>query len=132
VRFDLASKERIHTEHAPAALGAYSQAIKLSGSIFTAGQIALDPKTGELVEGGIVEQTTRVLDNLKAVLEAAGASLDDVVKTTVFLSNMSDFVQMNDIYKQYFNSNTPPARSTVQVAGLPRGAMVEIECIASI
>ena len=128
----MASKERIHTEHAPAALGAYSQAIKLSGFVFTAGQIALEPNTGELVQGGISEQTTRVLENVKAILEAAGASFEDVVKTTVLLSDMSTFGQMNDIYKEYFNSDSPPARSTVQVAGLPRGAMVEIECIASI
>jgi 2-iminobutanoate/2-iminopropanoate deaminase len=127
----LAKKERIHTTHAPAAIGAYSQAIKIGDFVYTAGQIGLDPRTGNLVEGGMAEQARRVLDNLSAVLEAAGSSLDNVIKTTVFITDMANFAAMNEVYKQYFNSDTPPARSTVQVAGLPLGAMVEIECVAS-
>lgn len=126
----MANKERINTDHAPAALGAYSQAIRFGDLVFTAGQIGIDPATGSLVAGGIAEQTRRVLDNVGAVLEAAGSSLDSVVKTTVFLGDMANFGAMNEIYKQYFAGDTPPARSTVQVAALPLGAMVEIECIA--
>jgi 2-iminobutanoate/2-iminopropanoate deaminase len=125
-------KERIHTDHAPAAMGPYSQAIMLNGMVYTAGQTGVDPATGKLVEGGIEEQAHRVLKNVKAVLEAAGSSLDRVVKTTVFLSSMSDFAVMNGIYAQYFGTDTPPARSTVQVAGLPLGAMIEIETIAGV
>jgi len=128
----LATKERIRTNHAPAAIGPYSQAIKVNQFIYTAGQVSIDPQTGTMIEGGIQEQTRRVLDNIAAVLEAAGASFDNVVKTTVFLSDMANFAPMNEIYKQYFNSDAPPARSTVQVAGLPLGAMVEIECVAMV
>lgn len=123
-------KERINTEHAPGALGPYSQAIRAGNTLYTAGQVGLDPATGQLVEGGIVEQTRRALDNLSAVLEAAGSSLHDVVKTTVFLADLAHFGAMNDIYKGYFSESHPPARSTVQVAGLPREALVEIECVA--
>jgi 2-iminobutanoate/2-iminopropanoate deaminase len=126
----LATKVRIRADNAPAAIGAYSQAIKVGEFVYTAGQLGLDPATGTLVGGGITEQARRVLDNLRSILEAAGTSLDNVVKTTVFLSDMSNFAAMNEIYKQYFNTDTPPARSTVQVAALPLGAMVEIECVA--
>ncbi len=128
----MAEKERVHTTHAPAAIGAYSQAIKIGDFVYTAGQIGLDPKTGNLAGEGMAEQTRRVLDNLSAVLEAASSSLDHVIKTTVFITDMANFAAMNEIYKQYFNSEMPPARSTVQVAGLPLGAMVEIECVATI
>ena len=123
-------KERISTEHAPGAIGPYSQAIRAGNTIYTAGQVGLDPATGQLVSGGINEQTTRALDNLTAVLKAAGGTMRDVVKTTVFLADMADFAAMNDIYKGYFSESQPPARSTVQVAGLPRGGLVEIECVA--
>ena len=126
----MATKQRIRSEHAPAAIGPYSQAISAGGFIYTAGQLGLDPATGTLVEGGIAEQTRRVLDNLRSILESAGTSLDNVVKSTVFLSDMSNFAAMNEVYKQYFNSDAPPARSTVQAAALPLGAMVEIECVA--
>lgn len=122
--------ERIQTEHAPAAIGAYSQAIRVNGFVYTAGQVALDPRTGTLILGGVNEQARRVLENMSAILEAAGSSLDHVVKTTVFLTDMSNFAAMNEVYKQFFSSDTPPARSTIQVAGLPLGAMVEMECVA--
>lgn len=126
----MATKKRIQTDHAPSAIGAYSQAIKVGDFIYTAGQLGLDPSTGLLVEGGIAEQARRVLENLSGVLQAAGSSLDNVVKTTVFLSDMANFAAMNEVYKHYFDTDAPPARSTVQVAALPLGAMVEIECVA--
>ena len=119
----------IHTNQAPKAIGPYSQAVLVNGLLFTAGQVALDPETGQLVEGGIEAQTRRVLDNLSAVLTAGGASLASVVKTTVFMQDLGEFAAMNAVYSEYFTDN-PPARSTVQVAGLPRGAQVEIECVA--
>jgi 2-iminobutanoate/2-iminopropanoate deaminase len=128
----LAKKERIHTTNAPAAVAAYSQAIRIGDLVYTAGQVGADPKTGTLVEGGITEQTRRALENMSAVLNAAGSSLENVVKTTVFITDLANFGAMNDIYKQYFNTDAPPARSTVQVAGLPLGAIVEIECVAAI
>ena|SRR5437588_1423920 len=121
---------RVQTDHAPAAIGAYSQAVRVGDFVYSAGQLALDPRTGSMVQGGIAEQARQVLDNLRAVVEAAGGSLDNVVKTTVFLTDMANFAAMNEVYKQYFNSDTPPARSTIQVAALPLGAMVEIECVA--
>jgi 2-iminobutanoate/2-iminopropanoate deaminase len=121
----------ISTENAPKAIGPYSQAIRVGDFVFTAGQIALDPATGNLVEGGIEEQTRRVLRNLSQVLGAAGASMERVVKTTVFLRDMNDFQKMNGVYAEFFPSN-PPARSTVQVARLPRDAMVEIEVVATV
>jgi 2-iminobutanoate/2-iminopropanoate deaminase len=124
--------KRVQTVHAPAAIGPYSQAIIIDNVVYTAGQVAIDPQTGKLVEGGIEEQTQRVLENLGAVLEAAGTSLHNVVKTTVFLSYMGNFASMNTIYARHFNPDIPPARSTVQAAGLPLGAMIEIECIAVI
>lgn len=126
------SKTMISTAQAPAAIGPYSQAVRVGDTLFTSGQVALDPATGALVEGGILEQTTRVLDNLKAVLAAAGMEMAQVVKTTVFLKNMSDFAAMNDVYAKYLTLEgvVPPARSTVAVAGLPRDALVEIEVVA--
>jgi 2-iminobutanoate/2-iminopropanoate deaminase len=122
-------RETIQTENAPAAIGPYSQAIKAGGFVFASGQIPTDPQTGEFVAGGIAEQTEQVLKNLKAVLEAAGSSLDQVVKTTVFLADMKDFPGMNEVYATFF-SGPPPARVTVAAAGLPRDARVEIEAIA--
>jgi 2-iminobutanoate/2-iminopropanoate deaminase len=122
-------RQRIQTDNAPAAIGPYSQAIKANGFIFVSGQIPIDPQTGEFVAGGIAEQTTRVLKNLTAVLEAAGSSLGQVVKTTVFLADMKEFAGMNEVYKDFFPS-PPPARSTVAAAGLPRDARVEIEAVA--
>jgi len=120
----------IQTQKAPQAIGPYSQGVAASGSfIFTAGQIPLDPVSGNFVEGGIAEQTRQVLKNLSAVLDAAGSSLKKAVKTTVFLQNLEDFAAMNAVYAEYFKEN-PPARSTVQVAKLPRGALVEIEVVA--
>jgi 2-iminobutanoate/2-iminopropanoate deaminase len=123
------SKRVIQTENAPAAVGPYSQAIIANGFVFCAGQIPLVPATKSLIEGDVQAQTRQVLENVKAVLSAAGSSLEQVVKTTVFLQDMGDFVAMNAIYSQYFTSN-PPARSTVQVAKLPMGALVEIEVTA--
>ena len=122
-------KEIVQTEHAPPAIGPYSQAIKSNGLVFASGQIPLDPATGQFVPGGIEEQTRQVLKNLSAVLEAAGSSLDRVVKTTVFLIDMQEFAAMNDVYATFFTSN-PPARATVQAARLPKDARVEIEAIA--
>lgn len=117
------------TEQAPKALGPYSQAIVAGDLIFCAGQIALDPKTGEIASGDIKEQTRRVLDNLAAVLAASGSGLDRVTKTTVFLTDLAEFAAMNEAYGERFGTHRP-ARSTVPVTGLPRGARVEIECIA--
>ncbi len=124
------SQQIIQTEHAPAAVGPYSQGIIANGMIFTAGQVAIDPAVGKLIEGGIQTQTRQVLDNLSAVLKAGGSSLDKVVKTTVFLQDLGDFAAMNEVYSAYFTSTPRPARSTVQVARLPLGALVEIEVIA--
>ncbi|MGB3717905.1 MAG: RidA family protein [Candidatus Promineifilaceae bacterium] len=124
-------KQIISTKHAPAAVGPYSQGVRAGHFLYTAGQIALDPATGKMVEGDSAAQTRQVMGNLQAILEAAGSSLDKVVKTTVFLQDMDDFAQMNGIYGQFFEGD-PPARSTVQVAGLPLGALVEIEAIALI
>jgi 2-iminobutanoate/2-iminopropanoate deaminase len=125
-------QRRVHTDNAPAAIGPYSQAIVINSFVFAAGQIPINPATHKLVEGGIEEQTRQVLDNVKAVLEAAGSSLRSVVKTTVFLTYLGNFAAMNAIYAEYFNADPPPARSTVQVADLPLGAMIEIECIAAL
>jgi 2-iminobutanoate/2-iminopropanoate deaminase len=124
-----AVRERIQTENAPAAIGPYSQAIKAGGFVFASGQIPIDPQTGQFVAGGIAEQTRQVLKNLGAVLEAAGSSLDLVVKTTVFLADMKEFSGMNEVYATFFSS-PPPARATVAAAGLPRDARVEIEAVA--
>ena len=122
------TKSVVKTSEAPAAVGPYSQAVCAGGFVFTAGQIPLDPTTGRLVNGGIEAETERVLENLKAVLAAAGSSLDRVVKTTVFLRDMNDFTAMNQVYARYFPAE-PPARSTVQ-AILPKDARVEIEAVA--
>ena len=121
----------VSTTGAPKAIGPYSQAVTIDGLIFTAGQVALDPSTGELVGGGIAEQTARALQNLRAVLSAAGTDFSQVVKTTVFLADMADFTAMNEVYGREFGSHRP-ARSTVAVAGLPKGARVEIEVIATV
>jgi 2-iminobutanoate/2-iminopropanoate deaminase len=125
------SLEAISTTGAPRAIGPYSQAISVNGFVYTAGQVALDPATTELVPGGIVEQTTRVLENLRAILAASGTSLSQVVKTTVFLVDMADFAAMNEVYARAFG-NHRPARSTVAVAALPKGARVEIEVVATV
>lgn len=122
-------KDIIASEQAPKAVGPYSQAVRVGNLVFLSGQIPLDPASGQIVEGGIQEQTKRVFENLRAVLTAAGLSFENVVKTTVFLKNLADFVPMNEIYAQYFPSN-PPARSTVEVARLPRDVSVEIDAIA--
>jgi len=123
------NKQIIRTDRAPKAIGPYEQAIKVGEFVYASGQIPLDPKTGNLVEGEIKVQTRRALENLKAVLEAAGSSLDRVVKTTVFLKNIADFAAMNEVYAEYLGA-AKPARSTVAVADLPRGALVEIDLIA--
>jgi 2-iminobutanoate/2-iminopropanoate deaminase len=122
-------KQIVTTQSAPKAIGPYEQAIKVGDFIYASGQIPLDPSTGNLVEGNIAVQTRRVMENLKAVLNAAGSSLERVVKTTVFLKNIADFAAMNEVYAHYL-SNVKPARSTLAVAELPRGALVEIDLIA--
>lgn len=124
-------KETITTNAAPAAIGPYSQAVKSGGFVFCSGQIPIDPTTGEFVSEAISEQTEQVLKNLGQVLKAAGASFDSVVKTTVFLADMNDFAEMNEVYGRYFGDNKP-ARATVQAARLPRDAKVEIDCIAAV
>ena len=123
--------EVISTENAPGAIGPYSQAIKANGMVFCSGQIPIDPATGQFVSENVAEQTVQVFKNLEAVLEAAGSGLGNVVKTTVFLADMNDFTEMNEVYSQFFSENKP-ARATVQAARLPRDAKVEIECIASL
>ena len=125
------TKNAVATTEAPAAIGPYSQAVWVGDMLFASGQVGLDPATGQIVDGGIVEQTKRVFENIKAVLGAAGADLTQVAKTTVFLKNMSDFAAMNEIYAQYLAPAgvVPPARSTVAVAGLPKDALVEVEVI---
>jgi 2-iminobutanoate/2-iminopropanoate deaminase len=122
-------REAVATQRAPAAIGPYSQAIKAGGLVFTSGQIPIDPATNQLIVDGISAQTERVLHNIKAILEAAGSSMEKVVRTTVFLKNMADFPGMNDVYSRFFPS-TPPARSTVEVARLPKDVLVEIDTIA--
>jgi 2-iminobutanoate/2-iminopropanoate deaminase len=122
-------KEIIQTEHAPQAIGPYSQAVRANGLIFASGQIPTDPQTGQFVAGGIAEQTEQVLKNLQSVLEAAGSGLENVVKTTVFLIDMQEFAAMNEVYGRFFKEQ-PPARATVEAARLPRDARVEIEAIA--
>src|ERR1700730_8210703 len=122
-------KKIISTSEAPAAVGPYSQAVRAGSTIYCAGQIPLDPKSGQIVSGGIDVQTRRVLDNVTAVLKAEGLTFDHIVKTTIFLTDLGDFQTVNEIYGSYFKQQ-PPARSTVQVAGLPKGAKIEIEVIA--
>lgn len=125
----MTQRERIATPAAPGAIGPYSQAIASGNLVFASGQIALDPASGQLVQGDVQAQTQRALENLSAVLQAAGSSLGQVVKTTVFLTSMANFAAMNEIYGQYF-TDEPPARSTIAVAELPRNALVEVEAIA--
>ncbi len=122
-------KQEVSTDNAPAAVGPYSQAIISNNLIFCSGQIPLDPATGEKVDGGIGVQTRRCLDNLSAVLEAAGSSMQDVVKTTVYLADIGDFAEMNDVYAEYFEKPAP-ARAAVEVSALPKGARIEIDAIA--
>jgi 2-iminobutanoate/2-iminopropanoate deaminase len=126
----MAELKTVHTDKAPKAIGPYSQAVVVGGMVYTAGQIALDPATMEVVGGDVAQQTERVMQNLAAVLEAAGASLQTVVKTTVFLADMADFAAMNEVYGRHFGDHRP-ARSTVQAAGLPRNVKVEIEVVAA-
>ena len=123
------ARETVSTEKAPKAIGPYAQAMVANGFVYTAGQIPLDPQTGNIVEGGIEQQTWQVMENLRAVLEAAGSSLNQVVKATVFLKNIGDFAAMNEVYAKYLG-DAKPARSTVAVAGLPRNALVEIDLVA--
>ena len=125
-------KKIINTESAPAPIGPYNQAVKSGHLLYTSGQIPLDPKTGIMVAGGIREQSIQVLENLKAVAEAADCTLDDAIKTTVFLTDMNDFPEFNTVYAEYFGETNAPARSTIQVAALPKGALIEIELIAKI
>jgi len=124
-------KRVVSTARAPAAIGPYSQAIAIGDLLFLSGQIPLVPETGELVRSSIEDETRRVLDNVRAVVEAAGSSLDRIVKTTIYLTDLGDFAKVNGVYAEYF-SDAPPARATVQVAALPKGARVEIEAIASL
>lgn len=127
----MAELKRVETGNAPAAIGPYSQGIVINGMVYTAGQIALDPASGQLIEGDVAAQTQRVMRSLAAILEAAGASLQTVVKTTVFLQDMNDFAAMNAVYAEHFGDHKP-ARSTVEAARLPRDVKVEIEAIAAI
>ena len=124
-------KKIVATRQAPQAIGPYSQAVIANGFAFLSGQIPLDPSTGQILEGDIAAQTARVLDNLKAVLEACGSTLGAVVKTTVYLKDMGEFARMNEIYAHYFPEN-PPARATVEASRLPRDVRVEIDCIAAL
>ncbi|HZR30059.1 MAG TPA: RidA family protein [Terriglobales bacterium] len=123
------SREAIATKDAPQAIGPYSQAIKAAGMVFVSGQVAIDPTTGNVISGGIAEQTERVLKNLQAILQAAGTGLEKVVKTTVYLKNMSEFAAMNEVYGKFWKA-APPARATVEVARLPKDVLVEIDVIA--
>jgi 2-iminobutanoate/2-iminopropanoate deaminase len=123
------SREVIATKDAPQAIGPYSQAIKAAGLVFVSGQVAIDPATGNVVSGGIAEQTERVMKNLQAILQAAGTSLDQALKTTVYLKNMSEFAAMNEVYGKFWKS-APPARATVEVARLPKDVLVEIDVVA--
>ena len=123
------SKEIIQTDQAPSAIGPYSQGIKKNSMVFVSGQIPMDPSTGEIVVGDIQTQTRQVLNNVQAVLKASGATLDDVVKATVFITSMDDFPQVNEVYAEYFK-NDPPARACVEVSRLPKSVQVEIEAIA--
>lgn len=123
------NRESVSTAGAPAAIGPYSQAVRAAGLVFVSGQVPADPATGRLVAGGVAEQTERALTNLAAILEAAGSGLDRVVKTTVFMTDLGRFAEMNEVYARFFPRD-PPARATVQVAALPRGAGVEIEAVA--
>ena len=122
-------REIVSTDHGPKAIGPYSQAVKANGFVFISGQIALNPATGQLVEGGIAQQTERVLENLRGIVEASGSSMHKAVKVSVFLKDMNEFAAMNEVYARFFPS-APPARSTVEVARLPRDVRIEIDLIA--
>lgn len=122
-------KEVVKSNKAPAALGPYSQGIKAAGLVFVSGQIPLDPETGEVAAGGVREQAQRVMENIGAVLDAAGSALDRIVKTTIYLTDLNDFAVVNEVYGSYFKES-PPARATVEVSGLPKGVAVEVEAIA--
>ena len=124
-------KQIIQTVDAPAPIGPYSQAVRMGNTVYTSGQIAIDPKTGQLVSGSIAEETHQVMRNMKAVLEAAGLSFDQVLKSTIFITNMDDFGTSNEVYASYFDADTAPARETVQVARLPKDVRVEISMIAA-
>jgi 2-iminobutanoate/2-iminopropanoate deaminase len=124
-------REIVLTDRSPKPIGPYSQAIKVNGLLFVSGQVSIDPQTNEFAAGDIQQQTERTLENLKGIVEAAGSKLSHVIKTTVFLKNMSDFAAMNEIYARYF-SVAPPARSTVEVARLPKDALIEMELIATV
>lgn len=125
-------KKIIHSAQAPEPIGPYSQAVKAGNLLFTSGQIPIDPTTGQMTQGGIAEQTRQVMKNLKAVLNAAGASFADVVKTTVYLADLTMFTEFNAVYAEYFDEATAPARATVQVSALPKGAWVEIDLTAAL
>jgi 2-iminobutanoate/2-iminopropanoate deaminase len=122
-------REIVSTDHGPKAIGPYSQAVKANGFVFISGQVALNPATGQLVEGGIAQQTERVLENLRGIVEASGSSMHKAVKVSVFLKDMNDFAEMNEVYARFFPS-APPARSTVEVARLPKDVRIEIDLIA--
>ena len=125
------TKQVVHTDDAPAAIGPYSQAVKSDGLVFCSGQVPFEPKTMELVSGTVAEETRRCVENLRAVLEEAGSSLSQVVKTTIYVTNMDDFAEVNEAYASFFDAE-PPARATVGVAALPKGARVEVECVAGL
>ncbi|MCC6291593.1 MAG: RidA family protein [Bryobacterales bacterium] len=127
----MSAKRIVATSAAPAAIGPYSQAVVHNGLVYVSGQIPLNPATGQVVAGDVAAQTAQVMDNLRAILEASGASLDSVLKTTVFLADLGEFAAMNEVYGRYFAAN-PPARATVQAARLPRDARLEIDCVAAV
>ncbi|MDC0408710.1 RidA family protein [Flavobacteriaceae bacterium] len=124
-------KKIIHTHEAPAPIGPYSQAVRMGNTVYTSGQIAIDPKTGSLIQGSIADETHQVMRNMQAVLEAAGFGFEQVLKSTIFITNMDDFGAINEVYGSYFDSATAPARETVQVARLPKDVRVEISMIAA-
>jgi 2-iminobutanoate/2-iminopropanoate deaminase len=126
------AKQRIHTEQAPRPVGPYSQAVAVDGWLYVAGQVPIDPATGKWVKGDIAAQTERVLQNVQAILVAAGGGLQDVVKTTVYMADLGEFAAMNDVYARYFNDACPPARATIEAKSLPGGAKLEMEAIARV
>ena len=126
------AKKIIKVKNAPQPIGPYNQAVVINNLVYTAGQIPIDPKTGELIGGGIAEQTRRALTNLKAVLEESGSSLDSIIKATVFIKNMNDFAGMNAVYGEFIKIETAPARSTIEAARLPKDSLVEIEAVAEV